>query len=99
MGTKTGDFWGLRKFILKNRNGCSIMGMNENKHSGGRKMENETLRDGSKITIEIHADWPEEDRKELQAQVDALNESLEKSYGLACKLMEMLNNGPEINLI
>ena len=62
-------------------------------------MAEETLKNGSEITVTIKAEWPEEDRKKIQAQVDALNASLEKTYDLACKLMEKLNNGPEINLI
>ena len=61
--------------------------------------ENEALKNGSKITVYINAEWPEENRKRIQAQVDALNDSLEKAYGLACKLVEMLNNGPDINLV
>lgn len=61
--------------------------------------ENKALKNGSQITVYINAKWPEENRKKIQAQVDALNDSLEKSYGLACKLVEMLNNGPDINLV
>ena len=60
-------------------------------------MENEALKDGGKITIEIHAEWPEEDRKELQEKLDAYNAALDAANKKADALMEKMKQMQEIS--
>ena len=60
-------------------------------------MAEKTLKDGGKITIEIHAEWPEEDRKELQEKLDAYNAALDAANEKADALMEKMKQMQEIS--
>jgi len=59
-------------------------------------MADETLKNGSKITVYINAEWPEEDRKALQEKIDEFSAALDAANEKADALMEKMKQMQEI---
>lgn len=59
-------------------------------------MADETLKNGSKITVTIKAEWPEEDRKALQEKIDEFSAALDAANEKAEALMEKMKQMQEI---
>lgn len=73
---------------------------NGNKHSRteAESMSEETIKNVGTVTVKINAEWPEDDRKELQQKIDEFNAALDAANEKADALMEKMKQMQEISL-